>query len=74
MQEGTLAPGLPVGTLLWQGAHTSILLLLPADVGSVLKVVVLQKTSSAVTEEIVLEELQVFKVPFAALCLRAEGS
>ncbi|KFR16929.1 Semaphorin-3G, partial [Opisthocomus hoazin] len=42
-------------------------LFLGTDVGSVLKVVVLQKTSSAVTEEIVLEELQVFKVPFAAL-------
>ncbi|XP_075289299.1 semaphorin-3G isoform X2 [Opisthocomus hoazin] len=38
-------------------------LFLGTDVGSVLKVVVLQKTSSAVTEEIVLEELQVFKVP-----------
>lgn len=34
----------------------------PPDAGSVLKVVVLQKQSSAVTEEVVLEELQVFKV------------
>ncbi|PKU37717.1 ubiquitin carboxyl-terminal hydrolase hypothetical protein [Limosa lapponica baueri] len=33
------------------------------DAGSVLKVVVLQKTSLAMTEEVVLEELQVFKVP-----------
>lgn len=31
-----------------------------------LKVVVLQKQNSAVTEDIVLEELQVFKVNFAA--------
>ncbi|KFP16363.1 Semaphorin-3G, partial [Egretta garzetta] len=38
-------------------------LFLGTDAGSVLKVVVLQKTSSATTEEIVLEELQVFKVP-----------
>lgn len=58
----------------WQGAHTSILLLLPADAGSVLKVVVLQKTSSATTEEVVLEELQVFKVPFAAPLAREGGS
>ena len=34
----------------------------PPDAGSVLKVVVLQMQSSAVTEEVVLEELQVFKV------------
>lgn len=39
-----------------------------------LKVVVLQKTSSATTEEVVLEELQVFKVPFAALHAREGGS
>lgn len=39
-----------------------------------LKVVVLQKTSSVTTEEIVLEELQVFKVPFAALHAREGGS
>ncbi|NXW41009.1 SEM3G protein, partial [Nyctiprogne leucopyga] len=38
-------------------------LFLGTDAGSVLKVVVLQKTSSATTEEVVLEELQVFKVP-----------
>uniref|UniRef100_A0A672U0M0 Semaphorin 3G n=1 Tax=Strigops habroptila TaxID=2489341 RepID=A0A672U0M0_STRHB len=38
-------------------------LFLGTDAGSVLKVVVLQKTSSSTTEEIVLEELQVFKVP-----------
>lgn len=38
----------------------------PPDAGSVLKVVVMQKTSSAVTEEVVLEELQVFKVTFTA--------
>eukprot|EP00076_Gallus_gallus_P025671 XP_015148335.1 semaphorin-3G isoform X1 [Gallus gallus] len=38
-------------------------LFLGTDAGSVLKVVVLQKQSSAVTEEVVLEELQVFKVP-----------
>ncbi|NXI49691.1 SEM3G protein, partial [Chloroceryle aenea] len=36
-------------------------LFLGTDAGSVLKVVVLQKTSSATTEEVVLEELQVFK-------------
>ncbi|NXF29873.1 SEM3G protein, partial [Nyctibius bracteatus] len=38
-------------------------LFLGTDAGSVLKVVVLQKTSSAMTEEVVLEELQVFKAP-----------
>ncbi|XP_054023108.1 semaphorin-3G [Dryobates pubescens] len=38
-------------------------LFLGTDAGSVLKVVVLQKTSSAATEEVVLEELQVFKKP-----------
>ncbi|NXX98447.1 SEM3G protein, partial [Centropus bengalensis] len=38
-------------------------LFLGTDAGSVLKVVILQKTSSAVAEEVVLEELQVFKVP-----------
>lgn len=38
-----------------------------------LKVVVLQKTSLAMTEEVVLEELQVFKVPFAALHTREGG-
>ncbi|XP_069722405.1 semaphorin-3G isoform X2 [Phaenicophaeus curvirostris] len=38
-------------------------LFLGTDAGSVLKVVVLQKTSSDVAEEVVLEELQVFKVP-----------
>ncbi|NXF90066.1 SEM3G protein, partial [Eubucco bourcierii] len=38
-------------------------LFLGTDAGSVLKVVVLQKTSSAVTEEVFLEELQVFKTP-----------
>ncbi|NXG75047.1 SEM3G protein, partial [Baryphthengus martii] len=38
-------------------------LFLGTDAGSVLKVVVLQKTSSATTEEVVLEELQVFKEP-----------
>ncbi|KFP63260.1 Semaphorin-3G, partial [Cariama cristata] len=37
-------------------------LFLGTDAGSVLKVVVLQKTSSATTEEVVLEELQVFKL------------
>lgn len=56
----------------WQGAHTSILL--PADAGSVLKVVVLQKTSLATTEEVVLEELQVFKVLFAVLLAREGDS
>lgn len=56
----------------WQGAHTSVLL--PADTGSVLKVVVLQKTSLATTEEVVLEELQVFKVLFAVLLAREGGS
>uniref|UniRef100_A0A8B9EPJ2 Semaphorin 3G n=1 Tax=Anser cygnoides TaxID=8845 RepID=A0A8B9EPJ2_ANSCY len=38
-------------------------LFLGTDAGSVLKVVVLQKQNSAVTEDIVLEELQVFKAP-----------
>ncbi|XP_074952372.1 semaphorin-3G isoform X1 [Phalacrocorax aristotelis] len=38
-------------------------LFLGTDAGSVLKVVVLQKTSLATTEDVVLEELQVFKVP-----------
>ncbi|XP_049683057.1 semaphorin-3G [Accipiter gentilis] len=38
-------------------------LFLGTDAGSVLKVVVLQKTSLATTEEVVLEELQVFKAP-----------
>uniref|UniRef100_A0A8C0EDE7 Semaphorin 3G n=1 Tax=Bubo bubo TaxID=30461 RepID=A0A8C0EDE7_BUBBB len=38
-------------------------LFLGTDAGSVLKVVVLQKTSSAMTEEVILEELQVFKAP-----------
>ncbi|KAM8995186.1 semaphorin-3G [Ara ararauna] len=38
-------------------------LFLGTDAGSVLKVVVLQKTSSSTDEEIVLEELQVFKAP-----------
>ncbi|XP_054495920.2 semaphorin-3G [Agelaius tricolor] len=38
-------------------------LFLGTDAGSVLKVVVMQKTSSAVTEEVILEELQVFKMP-----------
>ncbi|NXX51741.1 SEM3G protein, partial [Tricholaema leucomelas] len=38
-------------------------LFLGTDAGSVMKVVVLQKTSSAVTEEVVLEELHVFKTP-----------
>ncbi|XP_053932982.1 semaphorin-3G isoform X2 [Cuculus canorus] len=38
-------------------------LFLGTDAGSVLKVVVLQKTSSAMAEEVVLEEMQVFKVP-----------
>lgn len=38
----------------------------PPDAGSVLKVVVMQKTGSAVTEEVILEELQVFKVTFTA--------
>ncbi|KAM9227661.1 semaphorin-3G [Leptosomus discolor] len=38
-------------------------LFLGTDTGSVLKVVVLQKTSLATTEEVVLEDLQVFKVP-----------
>ncbi|NXX77168.1 SEM3G protein, partial [Urocolius indicus] len=38
-------------------------LFLGTDASSVLKVVVLQKTSSATTEEVVLEEMQVFKVP-----------
>uniref|UniRef100_A0A8C3UJF2 Semaphorin 3G n=1 Tax=Catharus ustulatus TaxID=91951 RepID=A0A8C3UJF2_CATUS len=37
------------------------ILFLGTDAGSVLKVVVMQKTNSAVTEEVVLEELQVFK-------------
>ncbi|NXH88129.1 SEM3G protein, partial [Edolisoma coerulescens] len=39
------------------------ILFLGTDAGSVLKVVVLQKTSSATTEEVILEELQVFKIP-----------
>ncbi|KFO57990.1 Semaphorin-3G, partial [Corvus brachyrhynchos] len=39
------------------------ILFLGTDAGSVLKVVVLQKTSSATTEEVILEELQVFKMP-----------
>ncbi|XP_032927796.1 semaphorin-3G [Catharus ustulatus] len=39
------------------------ILFLGTDAGSVLKVVVMQKTNSAVTEEVVLEELQVFKMP-----------
>lgn len=39
-----------------------------------LKVVVLQKTSLAMTEEVVLEELHVFKVPFAALHTREGDS
>ena len=39
-----------------------------------LKVVVLQKTSSATTEEVILEQLQVFKVPFAAPLAREGGS
>ncbi|NXE55408.1 SEM3G protein, partial [Casuarius casuarius] len=38
-------------------------LFLGTDAGSVLKVVVLQKGNSAATEEVVLEELQVFKAP-----------
>ncbi|XP_074735530.1 semaphorin-3G [Strix uralensis] len=38
-------------------------LFLGTDAGSVLKVVVLQKTSSVMTEEVILEELQVFKAP-----------
>ncbi|NXJ01763.1 SEM3G protein, partial [Psophia crepitans] len=38
-------------------------LFLGTDAGSVLKVVVLQKTSSVTAEEVVLEELQVFKAP-----------
>ncbi|NWV65412.1 SEM3G protein, partial [Malurus elegans] len=37
-------------------------LFLGTDAGSVLKVVVLQKTNSAPAEEVILEELQVFKV------------
>ncbi|XP_065605515.1 semaphorin-3G [Cyrtonyx montezumae] len=43
------------------GQHDVVFL--GTDAGSVLKVVVLQKQSSAVMEEVVLEELQVFKVP-----------
>ncbi|XP_057887749.1 semaphorin-3G [Melospiza georgiana] len=39
------------------------ILFLGTDAGSVLKVVVMQKTNSAMTEEVILEELQVFKVP-----------
>ncbi|NXB83428.1 SEM3G protein, partial [Vidua chalybeata] len=39
------------------------ILFLGTDVGSVLKVVVMQKTSSDMTEEVILEELQVFKMP-----------
>ncbi|NXU12539.1 SEM3G protein, partial [Pardalotus punctatus] len=39
------------------------ILFLGTDAGSVLKVVVLQKSSSATTEEVILEELQVFKMP-----------
>ncbi|RMB99996.1 hypothetical protein DUI87_23405 [Hirundo rustica rustica] len=39
------------------------ILFLGTDAGSVLKVVVTQKTSSATTEEVILEELQVFKMP-----------
>ncbi|XP_071611854.1 semaphorin-3G isoform X1 [Heliangelus exortis] len=38
-------------------------LFLGTDAGLVLKVVVLQKTSSTTAEEVILEELQVFKVP-----------
>uniref|UniRef100_A0A663MF59 Semaphorin 3G n=1 Tax=Athene cunicularia TaxID=194338 RepID=A0A663MF59_ATHCN len=49
-------------------------LFLGTDAGSVLKVVVLQKTSLAMTEEVILEELQVFKVLFAALLAREGGS
>lgn len=45
----------------WYGMRSRLHSPLP-DAGSVLKVVVLQKQSSAVTEEVVLEELQVFKV------------
>ncbi|KAF2988129.1 hypothetical protein EK904_002808, partial [Melospiza melodia maxima] len=37
------------------------ILFLGTDAGSVLKVVVMQKTNSAMTEEVILEELQVFK-------------
>ncbi|KFO07895.1 Semaphorin-3G, partial [Balearica regulorum gibbericeps] len=44
-------------------------LFLGTDAGSVLKVVVLQKISSATTEEVVLEELQVFKVLITILVL-----
>ncbi|XP_030812779.1 semaphorin-3G [Camarhynchus parvulus] len=39
------------------------ILFLGTDAGSVLKVVVIQKANSAVTEEVILEELQVFKMP-----------
>ncbi|NWV77960.1 SEM3G protein, partial [Dasyornis broadbenti] len=38
-------------------------LFLGTDAGSVLKVVLLQKTGSATTEEVILEDLQVFKMP-----------
>ncbi|NXT23813.1 SEM3G protein, partial [Syrrhaptes paradoxus] len=49
------------------GQH--LVLFLGTDAGSVLKVVVLKKTSSAVSEEVILEELQVFKVPFADITI-----
>uniref|UniRef100_A0A8B9NZL4 Semaphorin 3G n=1 Tax=Apteryx owenii TaxID=8824 RepID=A0A8B9NZL4_APTOW len=42
-------------------------LFLSTDAGSVLKVVALQKANSAATEDIILEELQVFKVIPASL-------
>ncbi|NXN96949.1 SEM3G protein, partial [Rhinopomastus cyanomelas] len=44
-----------------EGQHD--VLFLGTDAGSVLKVVVLQKKSWAVTEDVVLEELQVFETP-----------
>uniref|UniRef100_A0A8C6J9U9 Uncharacterized protein n=1 Tax=Melopsittacus undulatus TaxID=13146 RepID=A0A8C6J9U9_MELUD len=47
---------------------------LGTDAGSVLKVVVLQQTGAYTPEDIVLEELQVFKVPFAAPLAREGGS
>lgn len=63
MQEGALELGLPA---LCDAGCSHLYSPRPPDAGSVLKVVVLQKMSSAVTEEVILEELQVFKVTFTA--------
>lgn len=74
MQEGAPVLGPRCWGAQWHSALASILLLLPTDAGSVLKVVVLQKTSLAMTEEVVLEELQVFKVLFAVSFAREGDS